>query len=105
MCVCVCVHVCSMGIDILDVVSQHQVILKHFHLRKTEVLSQCVLWREELADGIRKMQENGDATTNIKRHLYNLDKSLETLRSELDKIKVADFEGQDTIGDHDMTDK
>ena len=80
-------------------------ILKHFNLRKTEVLSQCQLWREELAEGIRKMQENGDAATNLKRHMYNLDKSLDSLNSELKKIKITDFEGQDTIGDHDMTDK
>ena len=51
------------------------------------------------------MQENGDAATNLKRHMYNLDKSLDSLNSELKKIKITDFEGQDTIGDHDMTDK
>ena len=69
-----------------------QIILRHFYLRKTEVLSQCELWKTELADGIRKMQESGVPVTHLKEYLVTLIKSVDMLKVEIDKIKPETFE-------------
>ena len=68
-------------------------ILRHFYLRQKEVVSQCDQWKAEVAEGIRKMQEAGAAIAHLKEFLRTLVKSVDTLKSELVKIKPSDFEG------------
>ncbi len=65
-----------------------QVILKHFHERRAEVLAQCEEWRKELATGVRRLQEKGETTTHLNTHLQNLNKSIDTLQSEIEKINL-----------------
>ena len=64
-----------------------QVVLRHFLLRREEVLSQCRVWERTLAEGIEKMQARGVATAHLKDFLRRLVKCVETLKVEIGKIE------------------
>lgn len=64
-----------------------QVVLRHFLLRREEVLSQCQAWQVTLAEGIEKMQARGVATAHLKDYLRKLVKNVETLKIEIGKIE------------------
>ena len=67
--------------------SLSQVILKHFLLRRDEVVAQCRQWERSLADGIENMQAQGMATAQLKNYLRKLMKSVQTLGTEIGKIE------------------
>ena len=62
-------------------------VLRHFLLRREEVLSQCKVWERTLAEGIEKMQARGVATAHLKDYLHKLVKCVETLKVEISKIE------------------
>ena len=64
-----------------------QVILKHFLLRRDEVLSQCQQWKKAVVEGIERMQARGVATAHLKDYLRKLVKGVETLKVEIGKIE------------------
>ena len=69
-----------------------QVILQHFLLRKDSIQTQYEAWRCELEEAIKKAKV-GDTTVHLLReHLHSLNKSMETLRVELDKLKIEDIQ-------------
>ena len=70
-------------------------ILQHFYLRKDSIFSQYEAWKVELEEGIK---QGGASVHLLKEHLHSLDKSMETLKIELDKIKEEDFQLTDSGG-------
>ena len=64
-----------------------QVILKHFHLRHEEVITQCQSWVRTLSDGIERLQSHGMATAQLNTYLKKLIKIIDTLRVELNKVE------------------
>ena len=69
----------------------YQVILKHFYLRKEETLAQCKRWKEELAEGIKRLQGKKLNVQALIDYLKKIDRLTETLKAELDKINPEDI--------------
>ena len=78
-----------------------QVILQHFYLRKDSILSQCEVWKVELEEAIKKIKQANVSVHLLREHLYSLVKSIETLRTELDKIKTEDFQSTNTVDEEE----
>lgn len=70
----------------------NQVILQHFYLRKDSVLSQYEAWKAELEEALKKARQGDSSVHVLRNHLLSLNKSMDTLKAELDKIKVQDFQ-------------
>ena len=75
--------------DVLS--SPYQVILKHFYFRKEETLAQCKRWKEELAEGIQRLQSKTINVQALNDYLRNITRLTETLKAELAKINPEDF--------------
>ena len=73
-------------------------ILQHFYLRKDSIFSQYEAWKVELEEGIKRIKQGGASVHLLKEHLHSLDKSMETLKIELNKIKEEDFQLTDSGG-------
>ena len=67
-------------------------ILQHFLLRKDSILSQYEAWRCELEEAIRKARQTDTSVHLLRDHLHSLNKSMETLRVELEKIKLEEVQ-------------
>ena len=75
-----------------------QVILQHFYWRKDSVVSQYEAWKAELEEAISKARQGDSAVHLLREHLQSLNKSMDSLKTELDKIKVEDFQTPEPPG-------
>lgn len=66
-------------------------ILQHFLLRKDSVYSQYEAWKCELEEAIKKAKVGDTSVHLLRDHLHSLVKSMETLKVELDKLKMEDI--------------
>jgi baculoviral IAP repeat-containing protein 6 len=82
--------------------SPNQVILQHFYLRKESILSQCEVWKAGLEDALKKTRQGDSAAHLLRNHIISLRKSTDTLKVELDKIRVQDFQPPAPPGDSDQ---
>ena len=73
-----------------------QVVLKHFYMRKQEVLQQCERWTRSMIEGMQRLRAIGVSVTSIAESFKTLLRLIESLRTELYKIKPADFEPSST---------
>ena len=76
-------------------------ILRHFYVRRKEVLLQCAQWKKELMDGIRKLRSQGTNVSVVIDYLKNLVKKIELLTTTLGKIDLSQFNdggGEQTVG-------
>ena len=58
------------------------------------------MWKAELEDGLHKTKLGDPSLHMLKEQLRSLAVSMETLRRELDKLKVEDF--QDTAEEREL---
>ena len=60
------------------------------------MFTQCEVWRKELTEGVRRLQDRGEASTaaQLSTHLQNLTKSIDTLHSEIGKINLEEFDNR-----------
>ena len=68
-----------------------QVILKHFYFRKEETLAQCKRWKEELEEGIQRLQSKSINVQTLSDYLRTITRLTKTLQAELAKITPEDF--------------
>ena len=71
-------------------------ILQHFFLRKDSIVAQYEVWKRGLEESMKKFKAGDSSLQVLQDHLHSLNKSMETLQGELDKIKEEDFKPDPT---------
>lgn len=75
-----------------NIIIHEQVILQHFYLRKDSILSQYEAWKCELEEAIKKAKHGDTSVHLLKDYLLSLAMSMDTLKTELEKIRPEHFQ-------------
>lgn len=77
-----------------------QVIYRHYHIRKDEVLHQCKKWQKELESAVEKYHDDTSILKQIKAQLSKISQLLPTLQHVLyNSINLSEFEKKDNKND------
>ena len=70
-----------------------QVIYRHYHIRKDEVLRQCRKWQKELESAVEKYHDDSSILKQIKAQLNRISQLLPTLQHVLyNSIDLSEFD-------------
>ena len=61
-------------------------------MRQKEILRQCEVWKKDIVEGMQQLHSKNLSISSLRDYLRNLTKYIDTLKLEMSKIKVSDFQ-------------